>query len=104
MEKVIEEFPDDNSPVEMEEGVNNEDNDKKEITSENEYQGVIHRDIIEYEKETIWDTMDKVIEECPNATSPVDMEECVNDKVYDENEKMMRENRKKKQQIWKHHN
>ena len=38
-------------------------------------------------KETIQDTLDKVIEELPDDTSPVEMEECVNDKVYDKNEK-----------------
>ena len=34
----------------MEEGVNNEDNDKKEMTPENEYESVIHRYITENEK------------------------------------------------------
>ena len=31
--------------------------------------------------------MEKVIEECPDDISPVEMEECVNNKVYEENEK-----------------
>ena len=35
MDKVIEEFPDDTSPIDIEEGVNNEDNDEKEITANN---------------------------------------------------------------------
>ena len=34
----------------MEEGVNNEDYDEKEITPDNEYEGVIQRDITEYKK------------------------------------------------------
>ena len=50
LDKVIEEFPDDTSPVDMEEGLNNEDDDEKEITVENEDEGEIHRNIIEYEK------------------------------------------------------
>ena len=45
---VIEECPDDTSPIVMWKFVNNEDNDEKEITAENEDEGVIHRDIIEY--------------------------------------------------------
>ena len=38
----------------MKEVVNNEDNDDKEI--ENEYEGVIHKDITYNEHETYWDT------------------------------------------------
>ena len=64
----------------MEKCVNNKEDDKKEITSENEDEGVIHRDITEYKKETNQDTLDKVIEESPDDTSPIDMEECVNNK------------------------
>ena len=45
--------------------------------------------------------MYKVVEEYPNHTSPFEMEECVNDKVYDKNERMMRKKRKMKQQIMK---
>ena len=71
----------------MEEVVNNEYEDEREITPENEYEGVIHRDMTENEKETIRDTLDKVIEECPDDTSPVEMQDCVNDEVYDENQK-----------------
>ena len=71
----------------MDEGLHNEDDDEKEITVENDDEGVIHIYITEYEKETIRDTFDNVIEECPDYTSPVDMEEWVYDKVYDENEK-----------------
>ena len=33
--------------------------------------------------------MYKVIEEYPNHTPPVETEECVDDKVYEKNEKMM---------------
>ena len=58
MDKVIEEFPDDTSPVEMEGGVNNEDDDEKE--TDNEDEGVIHRDITENEHENNQDTFDKV--------------------------------------------
>ena len=61
MDKLIEEFPDDTSSVEMEKGLNNEDEDEKEITSENEYEGVIHRDITDNIKENIQDILDKVI-------------------------------------------
>ena len=46
----------------MEEGVNNGDYDEKEITAENEDEGEIHRDMTEYEKETNWDSLDKVTE------------------------------------------
>ena len=72
----------------MEEVVNNEYEDEREITPENEYEGVIHRDMTENEKETIRDTLDKVIEECPDDTSPVDMEEGVNNEDDDEKEIM----------------
>ena len=37
----------------MEEGVNNEYDDDTEITPDNEYEGVIHRYITEYEKKLI---------------------------------------------------
>ena len=83
----MEEFSDDTTPSEMEEYVNNEDDDEKEITEKNEYECVIHIDIIEYEKDTIRDTLDKVIEEFPDETFPVDIQECVTDKVDDGNEK-----------------
>ena len=43
LDKVIEGYTDNTSPVEMEEGVNNEDDDEKE--TDNEDEGVIHRDI-----------------------------------------------------------
>ena len=46
----------------MEEGLNNEDDYKKEITAENEYEGVIHRYITENERETIQDNLGKLIE------------------------------------------
>ena len=71
----------------MEEGVNNEDDDKKEITEENEDEGEIHRDIKEYKKENNRDALDKVITECPDNIFPPEMEKYVNDKVYDDNEK-----------------
>ena len=43
--------------------------------------------------------MEKVIEEWQDENSPVDMEEGINDKNDDDNEKMMRKKRKMKQQI-----
>ena len=45
----------------MEEGLNNEDDYKKEITAENEYEGVIHIYITENIREIIQDTLDKLI-------------------------------------------
>ena len=45
--------------------------------------------------------MDRVIEECPDDTYPVEMKEGGNDTVDDENKKMMRKKRKTKQQILK---
>ena len=62
MDKVIEECPYDTSPIDMVEGVNNGDDDEKERTAENEDEGEIHRDMTEYEKETNWDSLDKVTE------------------------------------------
>ena len=100
MDKMIEEFLDDRIPAEIKECVNNEDYDKKEITVKNGYEGVINRDITENERGIIQDTLDKVIEECPDETSSVEMEEGVYDKVDDENEKLMRKKRKMKQPIY----
>ena len=91
MDKVIEEYPDETCPIEMGGGVNNEDDDKKEITADNEYEGVIHRNFTDNEKENIQDILDKVKEEFPDDTHPVDMEEGVNENIDIENEKMMRE-------------
>ena len=50
MDKVPIEIPDDTTRAEMEKCVNIEDDDKKEITEENEYEGVIHRVITDDEK------------------------------------------------------
>ena len=50
MDKVIEEFPDDTSPIEIEEGVNNEYDEEKEITAKNVDEGEKHIDMKEYEK------------------------------------------------------
>ena len=61
LDKVKIERPDDTTPAEMEKCVNNEEDDKKEITAENEYEGVIHIFSTEYEKETNQDTLDKAI-------------------------------------------
>ena len=55
----------------MEEGVNNEDDDKKEITAENEDEGEIQKDITKYEKETNLDALDKVIEDCHMKFTPL---------------------------------
>ena len=46
---------------------------------------MIHRYITENENEHNQDILEKLIEECPEDTSPVKMEEGVNDEVYDEN-------------------
>ena len=78
MDKVIGGCPDDTSPVEMEEGVKNDVNDEKEITAENEDLGVINRYVIENEVETNQDILDKVLSEWPDDTSPIGMEEGVN--------------------------
>ena len=61
LDKIIEEFPDDTYPIEMEEGVNNEYDDEKEITSKNEDECEIHRNMTEYEKETNRYALDKAI-------------------------------------------
>ena len=45
----------------MEECLNYKDDDEKEKTAENKNEDVIHRDIIENEKETNRDTLGKVI-------------------------------------------
>ena len=65
----LEEFPDETSPVEMEEGVNDRKNDKNEKNDE--------------EKQ----------EECPYDTPPVDIEESGSARIDDNNEKNMREKR-----------
>ena len=78
LDKLIEGCPYKTYPVDMEEGVKNEYGDGKEITAENEYEGEIHRYITENEKETNRYTLDKVIEGFPVYTSPVEMEEGVN--------------------------
>ena len=67
----------------MEEYVNNEDDDQKEKTAENKNDDVIHRYITENEKENNWDTLEKVTEECPDNTSPFEIEEGLNNEdVY----------------------
>ena len=43
---------------------------------------VIHRYIIDNEKESDQDNLNKEIEEFPDVTTPADMEECLNDE-YD---------------------
>ena len=50
MYKATIEIPDDTTLADIKKGVNNEDDDEKEITAENEYGGVINRDITEREK------------------------------------------------------
>ena len=75
----------------MEEGVNNEEDDKKEITADNEDEGVIHRDIKEYEKYTIWYTWNKLIEECPYKNYSVDMEGGINNEDYEKEIKSQNE-------------
>ena len=63
------ECPNETSPVEMEEGVNNRIYDKNGKNDE--------------EKEA----------ESPDDTSPDEMEEGLNDRIYDKNKKMMKEKR-----------
>ena len=60
--EVRDEYHDDTSPVVMGAYVN-----------KNLYE--IHRDVSELDIENIRDTMKMIIEECPDYTSPVDMEE-----------------------------
>ena len=48
------------------------------------HERVIHRNSTKNEKEIIQDTLDKVLEEYPDYTSPVDMEEGVNNEYDDE--------------------
>ena len=50
LDNVTIESPYDTTPIDMEKYVNNEDDNKKEITSENEDEGVIHINITENEK------------------------------------------------------
>ena len=65
-------------------------------TAENKNEGVIHTDITENEKETNWDTLKKVIEKWAYDTSPVVMEEFVNDEVdYDNKHILIEENETK---------
>ena len=56
-----------------------------EKTTENENEGLIHRYFTENEKETNQDTLNRFIEEFPDDTSPVVMEECVNYELDYEN-------------------
>ena len=77
LDKVINEFPYEKNPDDMQECVSNEDDDKKEITADNEGEGVIHRDITDCENVNIWDTVGKVIQEFPDDTSSIDMKEGV---------------------------
>ena len=50
LDKVTIEIPDDTTPANMQKCVNIKEDDKKEITAENEYEGVIHRVSTQYEK------------------------------------------------------
>ena len=81
-DKVIEGFLDDTSSFEMEEVVNNEEYHEQNITAENKDEIVIHRDITQNEHKNNRDNFDKITEEFTEDTSPVDMEEYVNDKNY----------------------
>ena len=47
---------------------------RKKKTAENKNESVIHRDIIENEKETHRDTFDKVIEECLDDKTPAEID------------------------------
>ena len=44
-----------------------------------EFKNIIQRDININGKESNWDTLDKLIEELPDITSPAMMEICVNE-------------------------
>ena len=85
----------------MEEGVNNQDGEGKEIIAQNEDEGVIHRDITENEREINRNTLNKVREEIPDDSSPVEMDKGVLIKMMTRMEKMIRKKRKMKQQIMK---
>ena len=89
------------SPVEIEECVNIEEDYKKEKIEENEDKSVIYRDITDNQDKTNRDTFDNVIEERPDETSHVEMEEGVNDRKYDKNGEKMGKERQKIQQILK---
>ena len=47
-------------------------------TTATKYEGAIKRDIIDNKRETNQGILEKVIEECPDLTSPVEIEECIN--------------------------
>ena len=42
---------------------------------------MIHRYMNENEKEKSWETLDNIMEECPDIASPDIMEDCGNDKL-----------------------
>ena len=67
----------------MEKSVNNEEDDKKEISAENEDEGLIQIVSTEYQIEINRDTMYKLTEEFPYGTSPIEMEEGVNNEDDD---------------------
>ena len=82
----------------MEEGINNEEDRKKEKTAKNKDESVIHRNITDNEHETNWYAFDKVIEKFSDGTSPVEMEEVKLIKMMT-GRKKMRKNSQTKQQI-----
>ena len=53
--------------------------------------GLIHIYVTDNKKETNLDTLNAVMEEWPDDTTPVEMEICVNDEDDDEKEKNSRE-------------
>ena len=58
---------------------------KKNLLQRMEIKGIIHIYIRENERENNCDTLKNVIEELPEDTSLVVMEECVNNEVDDDN-------------------
>ena len=76
---VIEECPDD------------QDDEDKQERAEKINKGVIRRDITDNEKETNWYTLNKVIEEFSDDTTPGEMEECGNDNKKQETSEKINE-------------
>ena len=63
-------------------------------STETENEDIIHRFINLNETETKRDTLDRVIEEFPNDTSPDMMEDCVTEELYDNQNKYWNEENK----------
>ena len=68
----------------MKEYVKNENDDKKEITAQNEGEDLIHIVITKNERENNWDNLEKVIEELLYDTTPAEIKKFVNNEGYDD--------------------